>query len=86
MKDGKRRIGDLKTGSGIYYEAILQCEAYQLLAEEEGDAKYDGSVIVRMGKDGTFQIQERERGEIDENAFFGLLQAYRGSQTFIKPK
>lgn len=86
MKDGKRRIGDLKTGSGIYYEAILQCEAYQLLAEEEGDAKYDGSVIVRMGKDGTFQIQERERGEIDENAFFGLYQAYRGSQTFIKPK
>ena len=86
MKDGKRRIGDLKTGSGIYYEAILQCEAYQLLAEEEGDAKYDGSVIVRLGKDGTFQTQERERGEIDEDAFFGLYKAYRGSQTFIKPK
>lgn len=86
MKDGKRRIGDLKTGSGIYYEAILQCEAYQLLAEEEGDTKYDGSVIVRLGKDGTFQTQERERGEIDEDAFFGLLKAYRGSQTFIKPK
>ncbi len=86
MKDGKRRIGDLKTGSGIYYEAILLCEANQLLAEEDGDAKYDGSVIVRLGKDGTFQTQERERGELDENAFFGLLQAYRGSQSFIKPK
>lgn len=86
MKDGKRRIGDLKTGSGIYYEAILQCEAYQLLAEEEGDEKYHGSVIVLMGKDGSFQIQERERGEIDEDAFFGLYKAYRGSQTFIRPK
>lgn len=85
MKDGKRRIGDLKTGSGIYYEAILQCEAYQLLAEEEGDEKYNGSVIVRMGKDNTFQIQERERGEIDEDAFFGLYKAYRGSATFTKP-
>lgn len=85
LKSGKRVIGDLKTGSNIYYEAILQCEAYQLLAEEEGDEKYQGSVIVLLAKDGTFQIQERERGEIDEDAFFGLYSTYRGAQSYQKP-
>jgi hypothetical protein len=86
MKDGKRRVGDLKTGSGIYYEAILQTEFYQMLAEEEGDEKYNGSVIVNLKKDGTFQTQERVRSQIDADAALGLLAAYRGKATFTKPK
>ncbi len=86
MKDGTRRVGDLKTGSGIYYEALLQTEFYQMLAEEEGDDKYDGSVIVRLGKNGEFETQTRARNEIDKAAALGLLAAYRGSATFTKTK
>lgn len=86
MKDGTRRVGDLKTGSGIYYEAMLQTEAYQVLAEEEGDEKYDGSVIVNLRKDGKFETQTRARNELDKHAFLGLVAAYRGNASFTKPK
>lgn len=86
MNDGSRRVGDLKTGSGIYYEAILQTEFYQLLAEEEGDEPYQGSVIVNMKKDGKFETQLRARNELDRNAALGLLAAYRGNASFVKPK
>lgn len=83
MKDGSRRVGDLKTGSGIYYEAILQTELYQILAEEEGDEKYAGSVIVNMKKDGGFETQTRERSDIDRQAALGALALYRGDKSFI---
>ena len=84
MKDGTRRVIDLKTGSGIYYEAILQCELYQMLAEEEGDEKYGGSVIVNLKKDGKFEVQVRGRSKIDEEAARGALALYRGDKSFIK--
>lgn len=51
MKDGKKLIGDWKTSSGVYgIDYFLQCAGYKILAEAEGDAPYDGCVIVRQGK------------------------------------
>lgn len=53
MKDGKKLIGDFKTSSGLYgIDYFLQCAGYKILAEAEGDAPYDGCVIVRLGKKG----------------------------------
>ena len=53
MKDGKKLIGDWKTSSGVYgIDYFLQCAGYKILAEAEGDAPYDGCVIVRQGKKG----------------------------------
>ncbi len=86
MKDGRRVIGDLKTSSAIWYEAMLQVAAYRILAEEEGDENYDAGVIVRMGKDGKFQVAERVNNQSDRDAFLGLLSVYRGQATYVVPK
>ncbi len=86
MKDGRRVIGDLKTSSAVWYEAMLQVAAYRILAEEEGDENYDAGVIVRMGKDGKFQVVERTNNQADRDAFLGLLAVYRGQATYVVPK
>jgi hypothetical protein len=60
MKDGKKLIGDFKTSSGVYgIDYFLQCAGYKILAEAEGDEPYDGCVIVRLGKDGSFDVHYR---------------------------
>lgn len=83
MKDGKRLIGDFKTSGGVYgIDYFLQVAAYRLLAESEGDDAYDGSVIVRLGKDGSFDIHYRYDYETDKNAFLACLTIYRAQDTF----
>jgi len=55
--DGKMYIGDLKTSSGIYPEYLIQTAAYRFArVEEYPEEKYEGQLIVRVGKDGTFEF------------------------------
>lgn len=83
MKDGKKLIGDFKTSSGVYgVDYFLQCAAYKFIAESEGDAPYDGSVIVRLGKDGSFDVHYRYANETDVEAFLAALTLYRAQSTF----
>jgi len=50
--DGKMYIGDLKTTSGIYPEMLIQTSAYRYARTEEfPEEKYEGQIIVRVGKD-----------------------------------
>lgn len=85
--DGKRYMGDFKTSSGIYgIDYFLQVAAYRLLAESEGDAPYDGSAIVRLGKKGDFEAVYRFDYETDKKAFLACLEIYRAQATFVKPK
>ena len=87
MKDGKTLIGDFKTSSGVYgIDYFLQCAAYKLIAEKEGDKPYDGCVIVRFGKDGTFDVHYRYNNDVDEGAFMACLTLYRAQNSFVKPK
>lgn len=86
-KDGKRMMADFKTSSGIYgLEYWMQTAAYRLLAEGEGDAPYDGQTIVRLGKDGSFEVQHRYAYDVDRSAFLAALTIYRAQQTYVKPK
>lgn len=88
MKDGKRLIGDFKTSSGVYgIDYFIQCAGYKILAEAEGDAPYDGCVIVRLGKKGPsdFDVTYRYRPDVDEDAFHACLTLYRAQATFKKP-
>lgn len=80
--DGKRYVGDLKTSSGIYYEMFMQCAAYRMMLEEMGEEKYHGSVIVRCGKDGSFETKERYDYETDLKGFMGALALYRAQETY----
>lgn len=55
--DGKMYIGDLKTSNGIYPEMFIQTSAYRnARVEEFPEEKYEGQLIVRVGKDGTFEF------------------------------
>jgi hypothetical protein len=86
-KDGKSYMADFKTSSGIYgIDYWLQVAAYRMLAEAEGDVPYDGATVVRMGKDGSFEVQNRFTYEIDKEAFLACLTLYRAQATYQKVK
>ena len=76
--DGKKVIGDLKTSSGIWNEAILQTAAYQQARQEETGEKYDHRIIVRLGKflvEGKpdFEVKELHDFNKDIKGFLGAL-------------
>lgn len=83
-KDGKKYMADFKTSSGIYgIDYWLQVAAYRMLAEAEGDEVYDGATVVRMGKDGSFDVQKLYEYETYKEAFLCCLTLYR-AQAAIK--
>jgi hypothetical protein len=77
-KDDKKYMADFKTSSGIYgIDYWLQVAAYRMLAEGEGDEQYDGATVVRMGKDGSFEVQQLEEYVLYKEAFLACLTLYR---------
>jgi hypothetical protein len=77
-KDGKKYMADFKTSSGVYgIDYWLQTAAYRMLAEGEGDAPYDGCVVVRLGKDGSFEVLQLEEYVLYKEAFLACLKLYR---------
>lgn len=84
-KNGKRYLADFKTSSGIYgIDYYLQCAGYRILAESMGDEAYDGGCIVRLGKDGSFEVSWREDAlwEQDRACFLSALKLYRAQRAF----
>lgn len=77
---GKLFVGDTKTSSGIYDEMFFQTSAYQQAYEEETGKKIDGQIIVRVGKDGSLEVQENYEYEKNIIAFNGALVLYRRIQ------
>lgn len=80
--DGKYYVGDTKTSSGIWDEYWFQVASYQqALTEETGQEVY-GRVIVRVGKDGSFDVQTKVNGEYEKdiNAFLGALALHKRIQ------
>jgi len=78
--DGKKYLGDFKTSTAIYDEYWLQTAAYQhAYLEEFPNEKIDGTIIVRIGKDGTvdFEASTPEDYKKDFNAFLGALMLRR---------
>lgn len=57
--DGKMYLFDLKTSSGIWDEYLIQVSAYkQARIEEFPEEKYEGLIILRVGKDeGDFEFK-----------------------------
>ena len=80
---GKTFVGDIKTSTGIYNEYWFQVSGYQQALEEETKRLYDGQVIVRVGKDGSFEVQYRYNNDYLENvkAFNGAHALFRRLQT-----
>lgn len=80
--DDKMYIGDLKTSNGIYPEMFIQTSAYRNARSEEfPEEKYSGQLIVRVGKDGTFEFAVcRDDGMYEKmlEAFVCCLNLTRG--------
>jgi len=74
--DGNMYIGDLKTSSGIYPEMMLQTAAYRYARTEEfPEEKYVGQLIVRIGKDGTFEFAVMRDDKMYKKMFEGFISA-----------
>lgn len=85
LKTGQKLIGDFKTSSGIYgIDYYLQCAGYKILAEGEGDKPYDGCVITRLGKDGSFDVTYSYDTKTAENAFMACLVLYRAQASLTQ--
>ncbi len=81
-KDGKPFIADIKTGKSIYPEYHFQMAAYTLANTEMGGKKLSGSCVIRLGKDGGFEVGWRYDHATDISAFLGALAIYRAKATF----
>lgn len=64
--DGMILLGDFKSSKAIYDEYFFQTAAYQqAYLEEFPDKKIEGNIIIRLGKDATFEA--KKNFEYDKN-------------------
>lgn len=82
--NGSLFIGDIKTTSSIWGRSYFaQCAAYRNALEEmyPGVYKFDGSILIRIGRDGLFNAQEdihfSNYYEDDLKYFLAGLEIYR---------
>lgn len=81
--DGKKFVGDIKTSNAIYgREYFAQTAAYRLMLEEKGETGFTGSVVVRLGKDGSSEVMFSEDYQEDKKLFLACLDVYRSMGTF----
>ena len=76
--DGKMYIGDLKTSNAIYYNSNgEQLMAYRMAREEEfPEEVFAGCLLIRIGKDGSFEQWIFEDGEVFKRGFLYALKLY----------
>ncbi len=76
--NGEVHVGDIKTGKMISPSQFWQTSAYQLMLQEMGlYPKIKGFTIVRLGKDGGFEIGENFSYEDNIEGFLSALTIYR---------
>lgn len=74
---GKKYIGDVKTGSGIYNEHFFQMAAYELCLEEMGIKNIDGYIVINLKKDGKMDLKMAENRKLNQEAFKHALGLYK---------
>jgi hypothetical protein len=82
--DGNLYIGDLKTSSGIYPEYLIQTAAYRAARSEEfPNETYKGQLILRIGREGGFEIAIVNNDEWYKKmftAFTNALELFRNME------
>lgn len=82
--NGKSSVVDFKTGSGPWYEHVLQISAYKEAYEEETKEKLEERWILKIDKEaGTFHAHHATLDEQDFNCFKALLEVYKRHQLGI---
>lgn len=86
-RDGQIYIGDIKTSKSIYPTYFWQTSAYKYCLEEMGLYKnIKGFTIVRIGKDGSFEVKENFSYEDNIDGFKSALTIYRKLNAITPPK
>ena len=86
LNTGELAMVDIKTSSGIYHEYYAQCAAYVMALEEEfTDMRFDKIIIMRIGKDGSFECKSIDRKEFI-NASVMFLSAHSLHKSLDKIK
>jgi hypothetical protein len=83
--DGKKWIGDVKTGKAIYPEYYLQMAAYQNALEEmEEHTDIHGAMVINLKKTGGIEIGQNYDYEGNKLAFLGALTLFKQLQALTK--
>lgn len=76
--NGEVYVGDVKTAKTIYPVNFWQTSAYQFMLQERGlYPKIKGFTIVRLGKDGGFEVKDNFSFEDNIEGFKSALVIYR---------
>ncbi len=68
---GKRFMGDIKTGNGIYAEVKQQTAAYMSAITEESGEKYDGRWVLRISK----ETEEQYMAKMEKKMMAGKIKS-----------
>lgn len=73
--NGKKVLIDIKTGSGLYPDYLLQVTAYKMLLNEHGH-QVDKAILLRVGREESegFETKELTHFEPYERIFKNLLE------------
>lgn len=74
-QDGKRYLGDIKTGKGVYPDYFIQLGAYQIAHTELG-GQVDGCTILHLNSK-SLHPYTSDNSERDRKAFLNCLELYR---------
>lgn len=86
-KDGEVYLADVKTAKSIYPTNYWQMSAYQMMLQEMGlYSKVKGFIVVRLGKDGTFEVGENYSYDDNIQGFLSALTIYRKLNAITPPK
>ena len=80
--EGRKYVGDVKTSKAIYPENFLQMAGYRLMLEDMGEKDFHGSMVVRLGKDGSFETEERYDYQTDLETFLACLTLYKNLKQY----
>jgi len=74
--NGKRFLLDIKTSKTVYPSMKVQLAGYKLAFEELHKVKINGRMIVRLLRDGTYDVVVCD-DPLDEQVFLACLQVYK---------
>ena len=76
--DGEVWLADIKTSSGIYFEAFWQMAGYQIMLEEMGfDKPIKGYIVLNLKKNGGFEEKRSISNEENKEGFLSCVKIYR---------
>lgn len=63
--NGKKYLGDFKTGNALYNEVLMQTAAYAMARQEESGIEYDGRYLLRVAKETEqeFEIRNQDKDQ-----------------------